>query len=507
MERAAQEMENQSAAQALAAGTRAQERMQNLREDLRRQTSSRFSEQMRDLRNQAREMSRQQEEIARGLDALNNGERQSLDNSAERREITRQMARQQSALTNLLGGMRNVTEQAETTEPLLSQKLYDTLRRADQMHTDNLLEMGTQLVDRGFLPQASQMERSARTNINELRQSVERAAESVLGSEAEALRFAQRELDDLTEQVQREISGGGTNGVGAGQMGGAESQSNRLARAAGRASEGNAPGTQGTNSTAGESGRPGEGELQLARNNSQRQQGSAQNSNPGEQASSGQRQGGTPNSDSAREQAANSRQSGQAQNAQGQAGQGREGQPREGDSAGGGRNQSQLASNNSSRQQNENQGRNGGQRQQGAQAGGAQGGEDRLRQFAEQLGGAEGRGGTGGPITGNNFVDWSDRLRDVERVLDPADLRNQLATVRERVGAFRGEYRERGRAPDEEVVRKQILAPLTQVRVWLQEELVRQQNSQSLVPLDRDPVPEHYSELVRKYYEKLGSAQ
>jgi hypothetical protein len=27
------------------------------------------------------------------------------------------------------------------------------------------------------------------------------------------------------------------------------------------------------------------------------------------------------------------------------------------------------------------------------------------------------------------------------------------------------------------------------------------------VPLDRDPVPDNYSELVRKYYEKLGSAQ
>ncbi len=48
---------------------------------------------------------------------------------------------------------------------------------------------------------------------------------------------------------------------------------------------------------------------------------------------------------------------------------------------------------------------------------------------------------------------------------------------------------------------------MTQVRVWLQEEISRQQNANSLVPLDRDPVPDSYSELVRKYYEKLGSAQ
>jgi len=86
-------------------------------------------------------------------------------------------------------------------------------------------------------------------------------------------------------------------------------------------------------------------------------------------------------------------------------------------------------------------------------------------------------------------------------------LRDQLAVVRDRVGVFRTAYRERGIIPPEEVVRQQILVPMTQVRVWLQQELARQENNQSLVPLDRDPVPETYSELVRKYYEKLGSAQ
>jgi hypothetical protein len=45
------------------------------------------------------------------------------------------------------------------------------------------------------------------------------------------------------------------------------------------------------------------------------------------------------------------------------------------------------------------------------------------------------------------------------------------------------------------------------VRAWLREELARHENIRSLVPLDRDPVPEAYSELVRKYYENLGSAQ
>jgi hypothetical protein len=98
-------------------------------------------------------------------------------------------------------------------------------------------------------------------------------------------------------------------------------------------------------------------------------------------------------------------------------------------------------------------------------------------------------------------------MRDVEQVLDPPDLRYQLATVRERASALRAQYRQYGHPPDEKIVRKQLLVPMTQVRVWLQEEIARQQDANSLVPLDRDPVPDNYSELVRKYYEKLGSAQ
>ena len=95
--------------------------------------------------------------------------------------------------------------------------------------------------------------------------------------------------------------------------------------------------------------------------------------------------------------------------------------------------------------------------------------------------------GRGGPITGGDYVNWSDRLRDVEQALDPQDLRNQLTTVRERASALRAQYRLNGRRPDDKYVREQILVPMTQVRVWLQEELARQQNANSLVPLDRDP--------------------
>jgi hypothetical protein len=126
----------------------------------------------------------------------------------------------------------------------------------------------------------------------------------------------------------------------------------------------------------------------------------------------------------------------------------------------------------------------------------------------QQLGGASGENaGANNPITGAGYANWADRMREVEQVLDSPDLRNQLAAVRERVGVFRGYYRQDGRGPSGELVRNQVLVPMAQARVWLREQIARLENANSLVPLDRDPVPEKYSDLVRSYYEKLGSGE
>ncbi len=482
MERAAQQMQQQSASQALAAGTRAQETMQNLRNDLQRQSSSQFAEQMRQMRGQARDLTQRENEIARGLDSLNNGEHHALDNSADRQQIVQQMARQQSALTNLLAQMRAVSEQSEATEPLLSQQLYDTLRRADQMHTDNLLDVGSQLTERGFLPQASQAESMARTNLTEIARGIDRAADSVLGSETDALRYAQRQLDDLTRQVERELPGAGTNAaaLAASTNNGALYQSNLLARAARkhhprRRHEWN--------------------------RRSQWPFGSGRTAVAGKQfewpAAGKFREHGTkwkPGSTSRRQQ----RRTGFG------------GQPAGGSTSGTGTSRRSKnnpgGGNRGGDQQQANNARGGnGQRGTQARAGGNNGGDqDRLRQLAVELGG---NNAVGGPITGGGYLYWSDQLRNVEQAVDQQDLRNQLATVRERVSAMRAEFRQTQRKPDVNVVREQIITPLTQVRSWLQDELARRENSDSLAPLDRDPVPDHYTELVRQYYEKLGSAQ
>jgi hypothetical protein len=122
-----------------------------------------------------------------------------------------------------------------------------------------------------------------------------------------------------------------------------------------------------------------------------------------------------------------------------------------------------------------------------------------LDQFLEGLG-----GGYSGPITGEDFAPWADRLREVEEMVDQPELRTEIARARERARQLRQEFRRHGQRPDWAVVRLEVVRPLVEVRDRITEELARRDPGDQLVPIDRDPVPSRYSELVRRYYEQLG---
>ena len=108
------------------------------------------------------------------------------------------------------------------------------------------------------------------------------------------------------------------------------------------------------------------------------------------------------------------------------------------------------------------------------------------------------------PLTGDDFRQWSDRLRDVEEMLSEQELREEVATVRDQAQTIREEYTRHGTEPQWDVVEMQITKPLNEVRNRVDEELAKLESREAPVPIDRDPVPSRYEELVRIYYENLG---
>ena len=115
--------------------------------------------------------------------------------------------------------------------------------------------------------------------------------------------------------------------------------------------------------------------------------------------------------------------------------------------------------------------------------------------------------GAHGPLTGPAYENWTDRLRNVEEMIDLPDLRNEAAQIREQARTVRIEFKRHGKEPQWDMVKSKIATPLAELRNRVNEELARRESSDNLVPIDRDPVPNKFSDLVRRYYEKLGSSE
>lgn len=528
LQKAADAASQGSVAQALASGTRAQRQMQQMRDDLRKQNSNQFADDLREMRNEARELSREQEEVGQKLDALANGgdknRRKSLGDSDEKKELGDKLAEHKDRMNKLVEKAQQVSEQAENTEPLLSRQLYDSVRKvagddanavkqarneilnsgrmtrdlydrlqktADSEQGGKVLDLTRELLKDGYLPQARQAAQGARGEINELRRGIERAADNVLGDDAEQLKLAQSELDQLTDQLRREAAQAG------GQPPGAEQQGNRPGQRRGEGDQRQAGAQQpGQNDPS----QPGQGE----------QRGEGQAQQPGQKGD---------------------------RSAQKMAGQGKQpGGQRSGQAGGPGQQPGQ--------QPGEQTAQADGQQQGGEQAGGGGGGANRdaPRQITDSrgrrsldlnprdgtdasrrggidigngfnvgdnynnggLGGWEGGRVNVGPLTGEDFARWNERLRDVEDLVETPELRNALAAARERARTLRRDFRGEQKKPDWTVVQLEIIKPLVEVRNRVAEELARRDSKETLTPIDRDPVPNRFAESVRRYYEELG---
>src|SRR5690349_19735996 len=137
-------MQRGEAQQALADGTRTQRDLQELLDDLRKTTSRQFTDEMRQMRTEARDLAERQRELGEKL-AGAKSERRTLDGSGQSEQAAKAREKQRTDFTKITEDMKRVSEQAEAAEPLLARELYDTLRKSAQYDTARALEATQQL--------------------------------------------------------------------------------------------------------------------------------------------------------------------------------------------------------------------------------------------------------------------------------------------------------------------------------------------------------------------------
>ena len=598
---ASQALEEGRLPQALTEGARAGRELNDLREKLRKETSNRFSETMTEMRDQARRLDENQKRLNEQLDAWDKNPQHSLRDTDDRKKVRENAEQQSKQLDQILDRMRTTTEEAEDTEPLLAKNLYDTVRKATEQKIPEALKATQQLVDAGIAEEAAKAAHHAGPGIEQLRQGVEHAAKSVLGDGTEALRRAQGEIDQLADQVNREIEQGTgretaqrpgsgsqpgrpneTQPPGAGQPGEGDRQGeiaagpNRQEQSPGgppRASEKSAlntrslrPSAPGT--PAQQPPQPGRAEAPADSDATGQSPGhgheNAQADPPGPQGrqprpgqrgqqTKGQQSGepGGPQEEGQEEQQGEGQQGQQRQGQQGQQGpqgqdqqrQGQQGQQGQQGPQGQGQQgrqgpqgpQGQGQQGRQGQQGPQGQGQQGRQGQQGQQGLGQQGQQGSAQQRQGQQGQPQGggggggspggatpagrdnlgldqvadrlQGGPGGPITGEGFRQWSDRMRDVEELLEQPEWRAEAARIRDRVRGAREEFRRHSKEPDWNKLQNLVAEPIRELRNRIADEVRRRESPDALVPIDRDPVPPQFADSVRRYYERLGSGK
>jgi hypothetical protein len=492
VQQASEALEQGQLSQAVTEGTRAGRQLNELRDQYRQQAANRFSEEMTEMRRAARNLDEQQQRLSEQLNEQNQGPGRSLRDTGARAEVAEGLGEQRQQLGELLDEMRQTIEEAEEPEPLLSKQLYDTVREAHQQRVENALDVARRLVDVGIEREAGRAMRVADEGVSRLREGVERAAVSVLGDESEALRRAQREVDRLAEELNREIgeaqdqpadaNSEQREGNGAGQANrGRENQRD------GARSGGSAPrdlSEQGENQQRG--GQAGD-------DSQQRRDENKQSDQQGERGDNGSDQRGDRDE--------------QRRDGQSQSGQQRDGQQGNGQQQRGGQ------QGDSQQGDGDNPVEEGGEGERGnGERSSLRGGGDRqrnepggLEQFFNRDGG--GLGGPGGPITGEDFRNWADRLRDVEQMLEDPELRSEAARIRDRAEDARADFKRHSKEPDWTKLQDLVSQPLVELSRQIDEEIRRLESPDALVPIDRDPVPPEYAEQVRRYYERLGSGE
>jgi hypothetical protein len=482
-QRASEALENERVTQAAASGTRAEQTFEELRNEFRRRASGRFNDEMRQMREAARELDQREQDLSQrlgqGTQPPQKGESKSLRDTGEREKIAEELAEQRKRLEGIQEQMRRTIEEAEETEPLLAERLYDAARSAQDLNVERALEAAERSLRNGLMRDAQQQEQPAGQGIQKLREGIEQAAEAVLGDETEALRRAREELQRLSGELNEEISRNSSNRSG---------QPGQDQQSAQQAGEGQQQGSESQDQQP-NGDRPSD---QQKGDNGQKGQGKGEKGEKeGQKGGKGQGEQGQP-------QPGEGRQPGEPQESQksGQGKGGKQAQNGKGDGKGG-KGQPGQPQNGQSQQGQAGQRQNG-QRQNGQrQTGGNLRGSGPFDDFVPT--------DMFGPLTGNQFRDWSDRLRDVEEMVADPELRAEAARIRERARSMRAEFKRHSSDPNWELVQSQVAGPLVELRDRVAAELLRRTAKQAIVPLDRDPVPPRYSEKTRLYYERLSS--
>lgn len=491
MQLTAQDLKERRLQDSINTGKRTERNLSSLKEDVKKKTASEFAEELRELKEQAKNLEEKIADIRQESEKAQDS-KPSLTSKGQQGELADQLKESAEDMKQLLESLKETTKNSEESQAAMSRELYNALRESHMNDTKGTLENSERLMRQGFKKESQEKTEKAEKEIQQLSKAIDKAAEKVLGDEKEGLQQAKNEIEKLQNQLAGQIGGRKESGNRSQEEGernqesGSRSQEEgKQGQQQGKESQQAGKGQQGKQEAGNRSQEEGQGQQQAS--NQQGQQGKGQQGKQGQQQGKesqqagkgqGQQQGKgsdqkSVNSDQEQQQASNQQGKGQGQQ-QGKSNQQGKGQ--------------QQVSNNQNRENRQSDASP-------TQGGGDNGGMEQFHNWD---------GPRGKP---REFKDMIGDLRNIEDLLQNQKLRQQVASIRDRMRQMEMDKKRHSKKPNIDLIRKKLFEPLAELQKEVSEELAKMNDTKGKVRMDKDPIPEKFEEQVRNYFNRLGKGE
>jgi hypothetical protein len=488
---------SQGNSEANAQAMRALERLEQARRMVDSAGRAGAQQSVQQLRQQAEEALKRQDQIARGVEELaRNGQGGQGEAGAD--EKKEQLAERKQALADQIAGLERDIDQTARSMSGDRQQAGDKLREAAGAIRNNRIpdriRQNNQMIENGWYEQARERERTIRGNIEQVLKNIQ-AAEGGASrrSQGESLEDAlnrARELADNLESLRRRMESGDQGQSQQGQQNG--QQQNRQQQ-------------NGQRQSGGQQGQAGQQQAQSgSRSQSQGRQGQQRGSQQrgGQQSQGQQAQGQQGGQQSGGQQNQPGQQASDQQGQQGQQPGGRQGQQSRGQ-------QGQAGQQSQSGQQ----GQQGAQSQQGGgqQAGGQQGGQQASRQGGQATSETtEATTAAGGPPRGGPRQlesEIRERLGEAEELRRSLGRNSDLARDLNRAIEQLRRIDPNAFADPSQLaaLKSEVIDPLRQLEVELARRLQAKLGNNGSGAFSDGDAPDRYRKMIEDYYRRLSA--
>lgn len=205
MQQAAKHLKENRMQESITAGKRVERSLSKLEEEVRKRTAREFEEEMRHLKNAVREVEKKLSDVKDKTDKLVK-ETKKLSYNKDKKEQSKKLKDSVKMLDELQEKMKKIIQKSEKSQTAMSNELYKGLRESHKKNTKEKINLGERKLSAGLMKESAKDIESARKDVGELKETIDKSAEKVLGDEYEGLRKAQDELEKVRRNIKNNIA-------------------------------------------------------------------------------------------------------------------------------------------------------------------------------------------------------------------------------------------------------------------------------------------------------------